>query len=81
MSPECNHPSFIVSSVAFECQQVALLALLVGLGSLENNVGGDGNVDVLQRRIGIAEGNDGDVDVAALPDGLAGLSLDSGSAG
>ena len=33
-------------------------------------VGGDGNIDVLGGRVGIAEGDDGDVDVAGLADGL-----------
>jgi hypothetical protein len=33
-------------------------------------VGGDGNVDVLGRRVGVAEGDDGDVDVRGLLDGL-----------
>lgn len=33
-------------------------------------VGGDGNIDVLGGRVGIAEGNDGDVDVGSLLDGL-----------
>lgn len=33
-------------------------------------VGGDGNVDVLGGRIGVAEGNDRDVDVGSLLDGL-----------
>lgn len=33
-------------------------------------VGGDGNVDELGGRVGIAEGDDGDVDVAGLLDGL-----------
>jgi len=33
-------------------------------------VGGDGNVDELGRRVGIAQGDDGDVDVAGLLDGL-----------
>lgn len=33
-------------------------------------VGGDGNVDVLGGGVGVAEGNDGDVDVGSLLDGL-----------
>lgn len=33
-------------------------------------VGGDDDVDELERRIGVAEGNDGDVDVRRLADGL-----------
>lgn len=33
-------------------------------------VGRDGNVDELGGRVGVAEGNDGDVDVAGLLDGL-----------
>lgn len=33
-------------------------------------VGGDGNVDELGRRVRVAEGNDGDVDVGSLLDGL-----------
>lgn len=33
-------------------------------------VGGDGNVDVLGRGVGVAEGDDGDVDVGSLLDGL-----------
>ena len=33
-------------------------------------VGGDGNVDVLGGRVGVAKGDDGDVDVAGLLDGL-----------
>ena len=33
-------------------------------------VGGDGNIDELGGRVGIAEGNDGDVDVAGLLDSL-----------
>lgn len=33
-------------------------------------VGRDGNVDVLGRGVGVAEGNDGDVDVAGLLDSL-----------
>jgi hypothetical protein len=33
-------------------------------------VGGDGNIDVLGGRVGIAKGNDGDVDVRGLLDGL-----------
>ena len=33
-------------------------------------VGGDSNVDVLGGGVGVAEGNDGDVDVAGLLDGL-----------
>jgi hypothetical protein len=33
-------------------------------------VGGDGNVDVLGGGVGVAEGNDGDVDVAGLLDSL-----------
>lgn len=33
-------------------------------------VGGDGNIDVLGRRVGVAEGDDGDVDVRGLLDGL-----------
>ena len=33
-------------------------------------VGGDGNVDVLGGRVGVAERDDGDVDVAGLLDGL-----------
>lgn len=33
-------------------------------------VGGDGNVDVLGGGVGVAEGDDGDVDVGSLLDGL-----------
>jgi len=33
-------------------------------------VGGDGNIDVLGRRIGITEGNDGYIDIAGLLDSL-----------
>jgi hypothetical protein len=33
-------------------------------------VGGDGNIDVLGGRVGVTEGNDGDVDVAGLLDSL-----------
>ena len=33
-------------------------------------VGGDGNVDELGGRVGVAQGDDGDVDVAGLLDGL-----------
>lgn len=33
-------------------------------------VGGDGNIDVLGRRVGVAERDDGDVDVRGLLDGL-----------
>lgn len=33
-------------------------------------VGGDGNVDVLSGGVGVAEGNDGDVDIAGLLDSL-----------
>lgn len=38
-------------------------------------VGGDGNIDELQRRVGIAESDDWDVDVAGLSDSLV---VDSG---
>ena len=34
-------------------------------------VGGDGNVNVLSGGVGVAEGNDGDVHVGCLPDGLS----------
>jgi hypothetical protein len=33
-------------------------------------VGGDGNVDVLGGRVGVGQGNDGDVDIAGLLDSL-----------
>jgi hypothetical protein len=33
-------------------------------------VGGDSDINVLARRIGVAKGNDGDVDVRSLLDGL-----------
>ena len=39
-------------------------------GELTLVVGGDGNVDVLEGRVGIAEGDDGDIDVGRLADGL-----------
>jgi hypothetical protein len=33
-------------------------------------VGGDGNIDVVEGRVGIADGDNGDVDVRSLTDGL-----------
>jgi hypothetical protein len=42
-------------------------------------VGGDSNINVLEKRVGVSKGDDGDVDIGSLLDGLeisAGISAD-----